>query len=279
MKKSTRVILITGICMLSVGIVLSVIGLIFGPSLQQVIDSGLWDRTLFVSKDYDNRYHKDNLYEIDPGAFDSLAIDWNTGEVIVEAYHGDTILMKEELIGDGKIDEDSCLRYKVKDGCLKIDSVRNAAAVSFSGNDDYRKKLIIKLPKSIAENLADLDFTAGTANLELDGLNIKNLTVDSQLNLIGDHLIAENVEMSTTIGALRVQFNKCPKKVSFDSTDGQCILILPQKSKFDVEYDTVNGEMHSDFKSHEHHNSGKDAGKFSVSTTNGALFINKSSHD
>lgn len=278
MKKSTKVILIAGICMLSVGIVLSVIGLIFGSSLQQVIDSGLWDRTIYEKHDYENHHNSDNLYEIEADGIDSLSIDWNTGEVEVEAYNGDTILMKEELIGDGKIDEESCLRYKVKGGNLAVDYVRDSAEIAFSAGDDYRKKLFIKVPKSVAEHITDLDFIAVTANLKLNGLTIKNLNVDSLLNLIGDNVTIENVDMTTTGGALRIQFNKCPKNVSFDSTYGQCILILPQKSNFDVEYDTVNGKMHSDFKTHEHHGNSKDSGSFSICTTDGDLFLNKSSH-
>lgn len=280
MKKNTRIILLTGVCMLSVGIVLSVIGLIFGPSLQQVIDSGMWDKTFFVSHDYDNRHHQNNTYEIDADGIDDISIDWDSGEVVAQAYNGDKILLKEEKFDNEKIDGDSCLRYKVVDKTLSIDYVRNIASVSFSGENAYRKKLFIKIPKAMAENLSDFNFEAGTSNLKLNGLNIKNLTVDSELNLIGDNLTCENVSMSTNSGSLRVQFDKCPKHVDFESASGQCILILPKDSDFNLNHDSASGNLHSEFGTHgeHHHGNGEAASKFNIDTISGDVFIHKSKH-
>ena len=102
---------------------------------------------------------------------------------------------------------------------------------------------------------------------------MKNLTVDSEERLIGDSIIAENIDMSTTEGSLQVQFNECPQNLSFDSTDGQCVLILPRDCKFNVEYDTVNGKLKSDLNIKDYSSKDEDAAKFSVSTTNGDLVI------
>ena len=273
MKKSTRIILCTGICMISVGIMLSIVSFIFGGSLQRIIEDGIWDRTLFVSSDYDNDYNQENVYKIKQEDFDSLCIDWDFGDVTVEAYNGEDILLEEEIIGKGKIDETNCLRYKVKGETLNIDSSGDSVAVSFSEKESYSKKLTVKLPDTVAKNLLNVDFTASESDFKVNGLNIKNLTVDSEESLIGDNVIAENIDMSTTEGSLQVQFNECPQNLSFDSTDGQCVLILPQDCKFNVEYDTVNGKLKSDLNIKEYSSKDEDAAKFSVSTTNGDLVI------
>ena len=65
MKKSSKIILLCAVCLLSLGIVLSVIGLFSGASLNRIIDSGLWNYTFYQEDDYDNDHSKDNTYRIE----------------------------------------------------------------------------------------------------------------------------------------------------------------------------------------------------------------------
>ena len=107
MKKSSKIILLCAVCLLSLGIVLSVIGLFSGASLNRIIDSGLWNYTFYQEDDYDNDHSKDNTYRIETDRLDSLSIDWISGSVSVISYDGKDILLEES--SEEKIDgETAC---------------------------------------------------------------------------------------------------------------------------------------------------------------------------
>ena len=62
MKKSTKIILMTSICLISVGIVFSTIGFFTGASPSSIVFNGLWNWgfTYQNGGNYDNDFEKDN---------------------------------------------------------------------------------------------------------------------------------------------------------------------------------------------------------------------------
>ena len=54
MKKSTKIILMISICLISVGIVLSAIGRFAGASPRHILFDGLWNASFRYGDDFDN---------------------------------------------------------------------------------------------------------------------------------------------------------------------------------------------------------------------------------
>ena len=98
MKKSTKIILMISICLISVGIVLSAIGRFAGASPRHILFDGLWNASFRYGDDFDNDFEENNTYHVSDASINSIDIDWISGRVTVIPYDGDDIVIREKAL-------------------------------------------------------------------------------------------------------------------------------------------------------------------------------------
>jgi len=260
MKKSTRILLVAAVCLLSAGIVISVLGFITGGSYRHILENGLWNHTFYKDSHYDNDYNEANTYRVPADAIDGLSVDWVCGDVKIQSYDGDEILLEESCKDKNYIDDDTCLRYRVKYGQLSVYFCRGTAEINFSSDGSERaKKLVVKVPKDLAKNLSDLYVDAVSSDVTLRNLTCSELDIDTVSgNIFGKGLKASEASIETVSGAVTADFLTCPAEFDFSSTSGILRLGLPKKSSAILEYSTISGSIYNGFASHHGGHSGYD---------------------
>ena len=278
MKKSTKIILMISICLISVGIVLSAIGRFAGASPRHILFDGLWNASFRYGDDFDNDFEENNTYHVSDASINSIDIDWISGRVTVIPYDGDDIVIREK--SKGKIDEENCLRYRISGDTLEINYFLQTAEFNFTGSINYSKQLEIKVPRALAKSLDELNFDAVSADLNIRDLHIASLDVDTTSgNLLGKNIEAKYVNMGTISGDMKVTYTSCPKELNMDSTSGDCTISLPKGSSVTAELDSVSGDFSSEFSTRYEEEDvyiiGSGECEFSVSTVSGDFVINK----
>ncbi|MEY8297528.1 MAG: DUF4097 family beta strand repeat-containing protein [Emergencia timonensis] len=278
MKKSTKIILMISICLISVGIVLSAIGRFAGASPRHILFDGLWNASFRYGDDFDNDFEENNTYHVSDASINSIDIDWISGRVTVIPYDGDDIVIREK--SKGKIDEENCLRYRISGDTLEINYFLQTAEFNFTGSINYSKQLEIKVPRALAKSLDELNFDAVSADLNIRDLHIASLDVDTTSgNLLGKNIEAKYVNMGTVSGDMKVTYTSCPKELNMDSTSGDCTISLPKGSSVTAELDSVSGDFSSEFSTRYEEEDvyiiGSGECEFSVSTVSGDFVINK----
>ena len=131
------------------------------------------------------------------------------------------------------------------------------------------RKLTVRLPRSVAENLTTVQLNGVSADFNVGMLTIKeNFTFDSTSgNLETDFLTADGasaalntvsgdvdlagsfrqVTGSSTSGDYDLVLQSCPAKLDLGTTSGDVEIELPRGTGFTLQYDTVSGELESDF--------------------------------
>ena len=278
MKKSTKIILMVSICLISVGIVFSTIGIIAGASPSHILFNGLWNAAFHYGDDFDNDFEESNTYRVSDASIDSIDIDWISGRVTVIPYDGDDIVIREK--SKGKIDEENCLRYRINGSTLEINYLRQTAEINFAGSINYSKQLEIKIPRTLAKGLDELNFDAVSADLNIKDLYVNSFDIDTTSgNLLGKDIEAKYVNMNTVSGDMKVTYRNCPKELNMDSTSGDCIISLPKGSDVTAELDSVSGDFSSEFSTRYEDEDvyiiGSGKYEFSVATVSGDFTINK----
>ena len=278
MKKSTKIILMISICLISVGIVLSAIGRFAGASPRHILFDGLWNASFRYGDDFDNDFEENNTYHVSDASINSIDIDWISGRVTVIPYDGDDIVIREK--SKGKIDEENCLRYRISGDTLEINYFLQTAEFNFTGSINYSKQLEIKVPRALAKSLDELNFDAVSADLNIRDLHIASLDVDTTSgNLLGKNIEAKYVNMGTVSGDMKVTYTSCPKELNMDSTSGDCTISLPKGSSVTAELDSVSGDFSYEFSTRYEEEDvyiiGSGECEFSVSTVSGDFVINK----
>lgn len=259
MKKSTKIILIIAICLLCAGLVLTAIGYLCGASPRQIFHDNLWTWTSYdddggQSGDhhgkarYDNDFDESNAYSIDPAGIDSLYIDWIDGDIEIIPYDGDQIYLEESC--KAGIDEDNCLRYRVKNRELYISCCREASyEIGFfssssdsPGRRDLNKKLVVKVPKALAAKLDTLEIDAVSSDITVNGFTLNEFctdTVSGSITVLRSSI--DEIDTDTVSGNIDLALLHCPNTFNADSTSGNITLQLPSGSSFLLDFETVSG--------------------------------------
>lgn len=295
MKKSTKIILIIAACLLCAGLALTLVGHFLGASYSRIISENLWvwnsdddHESGSPGSSYDSQFSRDNTYKVDPDGIDQLSVDWVAGDIQIIAYDGSQILIKESSKTD--IDDDNCLRYRVKNGSLDISCSKEEIGISFNAlsEKELTKQLVIKVPRALAADLKELAVDAVSSDLTVSGLTIKEFAADSVSgNVILKKCTAAEIETNTTSGDIRLALRTCPKSFDADTTSGDILLQLPHESSFYLEYDTVSGEASiegfdasclEEDDGYGEYQVGRGGGDFSVGTVSGDITITRAGH-
>ncbi len=290
MKKSTKILLCISAVLISLGMVLAVIGLVAGAKLDRIFDDGLWNFAFYEKRS--NEFSPDGHYTVSADGINRLNIDWCAGEVTVEPYEGQEIILEESC--DSTLKEENGLVFETERGELKISSAPNSIGISFSERWQGRKNLHIRIPNSV--QLAAIDFDGGDADLclrdmslgklemdtvagdvSLQRVSLKELDFDSASgNLTVEASTIAEVEMDTVEGSFTGDLLSCPQKLSFDATSGNVELWLPEDSQFSVRKGSLGGDLQSEFEGSYRdgvYSVGNGAAQIEMDTVQGSLRI------
>jgi DUF4097 and DUF4098 domain-containing protein YvlB len=193
----------------------------------------------------------------------SMDIDWIAGSVTISEYDGNDIKVTE----DGFEDEDTTMRYRIKDGKLAIRFCKSGLRFGnfFGiGNKTHEKDLTILVPKGKQFRKLDLELVSSRLDVEnitatefdveivSGSVNIDNLTADDiDIEGVSGAITLENIsagtvdidnisgaiefagkvdeiDFSTVSGGITAEFDQVPRAVNIDSVSGSATIRMPE---------------------------------------------------
>lgn len=298
MKKSVKVTLIVAAALVGLGLCLSAAGFAMGGRFSDLRNlrldpaTGAWEQAetptpteaLYTGSDY-----------ILPEGTEitALDIDWISGEVEILVTSDSDILVREQP--EHETSYSYAMVVTEQDGVLKVRYVEDELLTL---PNLPAKKLVVHLPREMAESLTEVSFSSVSADFDVDPLTVREKFAFSSVSgdLETDFITAEGVdaEVSTvsgkisldgsfrqvngesTSGEINLTLRTCPEKVSLVTVSGKADVELPRDAGFTLSYDTVSGDLECDFaakRNGEKFICGDGGCEISVSTTSGDLKI------
>lgn len=268
MKKSVKVTLIVAAALVGLGLCLSAAGFAMGGRFSDLRNlrfdpaTGAWEQastptpteTLYTGSDY-----------ILPEGTDitALDIDWISGEVEILVTDDSDILVREQP--DRETSRSYAMVVTDEGGVLRV---RYTSAEFLSLTDLPGKKLTVRLPRAVAENLtevrlnsvsADFDvaaltvgetfsFASTSGDLETGPITAKNAaaklsTVSGKIELDGSF---HQITGESTSGDYALALRSCPETLELVAVSGSVELKLPDSMDFQLDYSTVSGDLESE---------------------------------
>ena len=240
-----------------------------------------------ASASLDLPYHAE--YTVPTDGVTGLDLSWTSGDVTVQPWNGDSILLEED--SEVELTEDYRLLYTVEDGELKV---------RFDGQPNrdvtWRKILIVWLPEALAQSLAKLDAETVSAHvtvLDLTAAELDIETVSGGVYARGGFPQADvsttsgsaylsgtfgELDFSTVSGDMTLETNET-FRLDAETTSGSVCLRLPDTMGLTLDFASTSGDIRA--KGQDHPFAGKkghltlgDGASFAeISTTSGCLFF------
>lgn len=249
------------------------------------------------------------------GKIKNINVNWLDGSVTLTAADTSQVTVKET--SNKKLRKEEQLHYYLKGDTLLIEYRGPGKNIISAFGSGLSKKLEIQIPREHASSLGEILVDGVSSDISLDDLKTKKLSLDNVSgditlkNTETDTLAADttsgslhstnltvnhNADTSTTSGDvildgsvkaadhdsvsgdLRITSSVCPEKVQADTTSGSVILNIPDNAGFTVDYDTVSGDLETDFPttgSDSHHTYESGQSQFRLSTVSGDISISK----
>ena len=245
----------------------------------------------------------------------NIKVNWLDGSITLTAGAVSQVTVKET--SSRKLTSKEQLHYYLKGDTLLI-QYRGATKNIFSGfGNSLSKKLEIQIPAEYASSFQEIMVDGVSSDIGLDNLKTKKLSLDNVSGNItlknietdslttdstsgspisADLIVNDNAVTCTTSGdvilagsinaaqhdsvsgSLHITSSVCPQKIQADTTSGSVLLNLPDDQGFTLDYDTVSGDLETDFPttdsgSQRIYESGKN--HFLIDTTSGDITILK----
>ena len=298
MKKSVKITLIVAAALVGLGLCLSAAGFAMGGRISELRNmrfdpaAGKWEQ-LNEAGNVVNDYTGGD-YALPAGTdITALDIDWISGEVEILVTSGDAVSVMERVARGTS--PAYAMAVSEQDGVLKV---RYTEDKFLTLPDLPSKKLVVHLPREVAENLAEVRLSSVSADFDVEALTVREKFVFSSVSgdLETEAITAENVnaEVSTVSGKLQLDgsfrqvtgestsgeidltLRTCPEAVSLAAVSGDVDVELPRSAGFTLDYSTVSGDLEYDFaakQSGEKLICGDGGCGIAVSTTSGDLKI------
>ena len=183
-------------------------------------------------------------YSVEAQGIRSLELDWVAGNVIIEPYEGEEILLEER--GCGSAPEKYRLHWELDGDSLEIQFYKNG--FRFGLRDKRAKDLRIRIPAELAGNLEELEIQDVSSRIHLADLTVRELSYETVSgSLKGLALNAEEVELESVSGSVQCQLTACPGELSVETVSGDAEIMLPRESTFRTDLKTVSGKIQSEF--------------------------------
>ena len=298
MKKSVKITLLVAAALVGLGLCLSAAGFAMGGRFNELTNlhldpaTGKWEQVNEAGNVVNDYTGSD--YALPEGTdITALDIDWVSGEVEILVTSGDAVSLME------RVDRGTSPAYAMvvseQDGVLKVRYVEDELLTL---PNLPAKKLVVHLPREMAESLTEVSFSSVSADFDVDPLTVREKFAFSSVSgdLETDFITAEGVdaEVSTvsgkisldgsfrqvngesTSGEIDLTLRTCPEKVSLVTVSGKADVELPRDAGFTLSYDTVSGDLECDFAAKRNGEKlicGDGGCEISVSTTSGDLKI------
>lgn len=286
MKKGSIIALCIGSGLLIIGLLLCLALAIFGINPGVLLSNGALSINVNdfvigvqgdVSKPVDDPAEIGTVYELQE-SIDSLNINWVSGEVIIEPSGDGKVSFYEEW--NGTISKSDALSYYISGSKLSIEWDKNVAAGWLNVNNPVSKRLVVSVPESLkgvyvnttsaevylrdidimgrleintvsgdisVENSEStyvlMDTTSGEQRYYGECKSIDMNAVSGNCSFVGD---CDELSFDSTSGDFIGQFTRLPEEIEIDTTSGDSELIMPSEPDFEIEFDTVSGELYCD---------------------------------
>ena len=297
MKKSVKVTLIVAAVLVGLGLCLAIVGFCMGGRLSYLrsmrLDpaTGSWEQTE-ETRDQTGNYTGSDYILPEGTSITALDIDWISGEAEILVTNDSDILVREQ--SERGISASYAMVASEQDGVLKV---RYAEDTFLTLPDLPPKKLVVRLPRTVAENLTEVRLSSVSADFDVAALTVKNslvfdsvsgdletefITADSaEVNAVSGKIDLDGsfrqVTGSSTSGEVDLALRKCPDKIELTTVSGDVDLELPRNTGFTLHYSTVSGDLESDFPLATERNGGHiygdGGGRITIDTTSGDLNI------
>lgn len=197
----------------------------------------------------------------------SLEINWLAGavEVVVsDSAEASTVDGVEEFSGTAR--DSLRMSWQLRDGVLQISSGPGQIGIfGCSHMDD--KRLVLTLPRSVAQSLELVDLSAASGTYQLGPLSCKRLNVNLASGRVeGEGLAAQALDLDVASGNINLagRFQQevdlnlasgnveilcaeaCPARTSLEVMSGQLLLAVPEDSGFTAYIDKLSGSFNCD---------------------------------
>lgn len=298
MKKSIKITLIVAAALVGLGLCLAAAGFAMGGRFSELTNlrldpaTGKWEQ-VNEAGNVVNDYTGSDYALPDGRDITALDINWTSGEVEILVTSGNTVSLMERV--EHGTSASYAMSVSEQDGVLKVRYVEDEFLTL---PNLPAKKLVVHLPREVAESLTEVSFSSVSADFDVDPLTVKEKFTFSSVSgdLETDFITAEGVdaEVSTvsgkieldgsfrqvsgesTSGELDLTLRTCPEVISLVSVSGNVDVEMPRNAGFTLNYDTVSGDLECDFagkRSGEKFICGDGGCEISVSTTSGDLKI------
>ena len=297
MKKSVKVTLIVAAALVGLGLCLAAAGFCMGGRLSDLRNmrldpaTGKWEQTE-ETRDQAGNYTGSDYILPEGTDITALDIDWISGEAEILVTNDTDILVREQP--ERGISASYAMVVTEQDGVLKV---RYAADEFLTLPNLPPKKLVVHLPRTVAENLTEVRLNSVSADFDVAALTVKNTLIFDSVSgdLETDFITADSAEVNavsgkidldgsfrqviggSTSGEVDLALRKCPDKIELTTVSGDVDLELPRSAGFTLRYSTASGDLESDFplttERNGGHICGDGSGSITIDTTSGDLKI------
>ena len=190
-------------------------------------------------------YQYDNANKYEKGGttinktVNELEIDWLTGEVFVEYHDGEEIIFNESA--SQTLEDDNTLRYYLEGTTLHIKYAKNGRLPLGIGN--VEKTLVVKLPKNINLNSAEIETISADISVTGKQSSISDFEIDSISGEISlDIENTNNIEINSTSGKIDIKANVI-KQTEINSVSGDIKISTTRLEGCDISTTSADVDM------------------------------------
>lgn len=178
-------------------------------------------------------------YTVDPATVNKISVEWAAGSVNIAYYDGSNI-----TFDDGLDSADSNALFTRTEGTeLKIYFNQNTG----NTHNSNRKDLQIQIPKDMT--FPEIDIECASAQINVNGIiadKIELHSISGEINATGEFA---SLDVETTSGTAQVTNTAALiRQIDANTVSGNITVTIPQSiDGFYLEYETVSGEVNTDF--------------------------------
>ena len=292
MKKSVKITLLVAAVLVGLGLCIAVVGVLMGGRISDLRNTYYDGREWHHGDALDGSYTGGEI-RVPAESITALSIDWVAGDVKIMVTDGEEIVVTEHV--DRGIPEEYAL-------CVETD---NTLRIRYSndvwGIDMPEKDLTVLLPRTVAENLTEVDLSGVSADFAVGKLTVRDAfsfdttsgklemqsmnapqakatvsSVSGKVELDGSF---REVKAGSTSGEIDLMLRNAPAAVEVSTVSGEVDAELPAGTGFTLDYSTVSGELEYDFPLTKSKDGkfvcGDGACRIEVGTTSGSLSVER----
>lgn len=178
-------------------------------------------------------------YTVDPATVNKISVEWAAGSVNIAYYDGSNI-----TFDDGLDSADSNALFTRTEGTeLKIYFNQNTGNTHNSNGKDLQ----IQIPKDMT--FPEIDIECASAQINVNGIiadKIELHSISGEINATGEFA---SLDVETTSGTAQVTNTAALiRQIDANTVSGNITVTIPQNiDGFYLEYETVSGEVNTDF--------------------------------